>query len=50
MQRADLQLITLLDDRMNAGDGAAAGSVQWTVPAPPAEPVLYYVVPINNKC
>ena len=38
--------ITALDVEVDGGDGAATGAIQWTtIPL-----VLYYVIPINNKC
>jgi type II secretory pathway pseudopilin PulG len=39
--------VTALDVSVDGGDGAATGAVQW-VTGPPL--VMYYVVPLNNKC
>jgi hypothetical protein len=45
----DPNLVVMLDEELNAGDGSAAGSVQWSAPANGVTQ-LTFVVPINNKC
>lgn len=40
----------LLDQSMNAGDGNAAGSITWTMPAVEGQVTLYYTFGINNRC
>ena len=40
----------LLDQSMNAGDGNAAGSITWTMPAVQGLVTLYYTFAINNRC
>jgi type II secretory pathway pseudopilin PulG len=42
----DLRDVLLLDDVLDATDGAAAGVVRWTTPPL----VMFYRVPIDNKC
>lgn len=39
--------VTALDVYVDGGDGAATGAIQW-VTGPPL--VMFYVVPLNNKC
>jgi prepilin-type N-terminal cleavage/methylation domain-containing protein len=39
--------VTALDTYVDGGDGATTGAIQWTT-TPPL--VMYYVVPLNNKC
>lgn len=39
----------LLDDAVDSGDGSAAGTIRWNVPAGGAV-TLYYQMPINNRC
>src|SRR5437773_943905 len=38
--------ITALDVAVDAGDGATTGAIQWTT----TPLVMYYVIPLNNKC
>lgn len=42
----DLIDVTALDTYVDGGDGAATGAIQWTTPPL----VMYYVIPLNNKC
>jgi prepilin-type N-terminal cleavage/methylation domain-containing protein len=40
----------LIDQSMNAGDGNAAGSITWTMPAIQGLVTMYYTFGINNRC
>ena len=39
--------ITALDVYVDGGDGATTGAIQWTTAG---ALVMYYVIPLNNKC
>jgi prepilin-type N-terminal cleavage/methylation domain-containing protein len=45
-KNVDLRDVLLLDDVIDAGDGIAAGLVQWQ-----ASPLIMgYIIPVDNKC
>jgi hypothetical protein len=46
----DLKYADLLDQYVDAGNGNAAGTVQWVTPAVNGQVVMYYFIPVNNKC
>jgi len=40
----------LLDEALNAGDGNAAGSVLWNLPAVNGLVTMFFTIPVNNDC
>jgi prepilin-type N-terminal cleavage/methylation domain-containing protein len=42
----DLTDVTALDTYVDGGDGAATGAIRWNV----SPLVMFYVIPLNNKC
>jgi type II secretory pathway pseudopilin PulG len=40
----------LLDSYVDSGNGNGTGTVQWTLPAVNGLVVMYYFIPVNNKC
>ena len=46
----DLKYATLLDQFVDAGNGFNTGTVQWNLPAVNGQVVMFYFIPVNNKC
>lgn len=40
----------LLDSYVDGGNGNTTGTVQWNLPAVNGQVVMFYFVPVNNKC
>jgi hypothetical protein len=46
----DFPDVDALDQYMDAGNGSAAGLVQWTAPAANGTTTMSYVMPVGTKC
>jgi prepilin-type N-terminal cleavage/methylation domain-containing protein len=40
----------LMDQALNAGDGSAAGSIRWNLPAVDGLVSMFFRIPVNNEC
>ena len=50
LNNVELADAVILDDIVDGGNGSAAGTVQWVLPASDGVVTMYYFVPIDNEC
>jgi len=50
LNNVDVEDATMLDMEMDGGDGNAAGTVQWLLPASAGRVTMYYFIPVNEDC